>query len=95
MIVAIAHADVEEARVHHLMKAWSDLVVGDKPAGLVECLLLQGDNGWQVTSIWHDTESLERAHSEEGAHPAYTVFEAAGAEPIHTTLQLTGRYHAH
>jgi len=95
VIVAIAHADVEEARVHHLMKAWSDLVVGDKPAGLVECLLLQGENGWQVTSIWNDEASLEQAHGDESAHPAFIVFEAAGAEPTHTTLRLTGRYHAH
>lgn len=95
MIVAHAHATVDEAKVHHLMAAWSDLVTGAKPMGLVECLLLRGNEGWQVTSIWDKHESLQQAIDDEGAHPAFVVFDAAGVAPTHTTLELTGRYHAH
>lgn len=95
MIVAIAQADVEEARVHHLIAAWSDLVTGDKPHGLVECLLMRGDDEWHVTSIWDSEESLAKAHEDEGSHPAFVIFDAADAVPRHTTLELTGRFAVH
>ncbi len=92
MIVAIAEANVEDSESHHLTAAWSNFVVGDKPAGLVDCLFLEGDQGWLVISTWEDEAALIAAESDEGAHPAYVVFDAASTEVTHRSLKLVGRF---
>lgn len=91
MIFAIAEAEVAEADSHHVLTAWSDLVVGDRPSGMLECYLLRGDGVWQVASVWTDHESLDRALGDEGNHPAYAIFEAAGVDLRHNSMQVTGR----
>lgn len=92
MIFAVAEAAIAEADSHHVLKAWSDLVVGDRPPGMLECYLLQGDGGlWQIASVWDDHDALNRALGDEGNHPAYAVFEAAGADTRHVSMQVTGR----
>lgn len=91
MIFAVAEAEVAEADSHHVLKAWSDLVVGDRPPGMLECYLLRGDGVWQIASVWHDHDALDRALGDEGNHPAYAVFEAAGADLRHLSMHVTGR----
>lgn len=91
MIFAVAEAEVAEADSHHVLKAWSDLVVGDRPDGMLECYLLQGEGKWQIASVWNDQDSLNRALEDEGDHPAYVVFEAAATDPHHITMHVTGR----
>ena len=91
MIFAVAEANVAEADSHHVLKAWSDLVVDEPPPGMLECYLLRGDGIWQIASVWDDHESLNRALGEERNHPAYAVFEAAGVDLRHNSMQVTGR----
>lgn len=91
MIFAVAEAELAEADSHHVLGAWSDLVVGEQPHGLVESFLLRGDGRWQIISVWHDAESLDRALGEERAHPANAVFDAAGVDCRHTTMDVAGR----
>ena len=90
MIFAVAEAEVAEADSHHLISAWSDLVVGERPQGMVACYLLRGEGMWQVASVWEHAESLDRALGEERSHPAYAVFEAAGVDMRHTSMEVTG-----
>mgnify|MGYP001594926388 CR=1 FL=1 len=90
MILAIAEAEVAEADSHHLAGAWSDLVVGEQPDGLLECYLLRGEGVWRVISVWDDADSLDRALGEEDNHPANAVFDAAGIDCRHTSMAVIG-----
>lgn len=90
MIFSVAEAEVADADSHHLMRAWSNLVVGERPEGIVDCYLLRGEGAWQVASVWESAESFDRALREERTHPAYVVFEAAGLDMDHTTMEVTG-----
>ena len=91
MIFAVAEAEVAEADSHRVLTAWSNLVVGEKPPGMLECYLLRGDDMWQIASVWDDDASLNLALGDERTHPAYAVFEAAGVDPRHNSMQVTGR----
>lgn len=90
MIYAVAEAEVAEADSHHVFGAWSDLVVGEQPHGLIETYLLRGDGLWQIVSLWRDAESLDRALGDERTHPANTVFDAAGLDCRHSTMHVAG-----
>ena len=90
MIFAVAEAEVAEADSHHLAGAWSNLVVGEQPDGLVESYLLSREGVWQVISVWDDADSLDRALGGEGSHPANAVFDAAGIDCRHTSMQVIG-----
>lgn len=90
MIFAVAEARVPDADSHHLMGAWSDLVVGEQPHGLVESYLLRGEDSWQIISVWDNAESLDRALGEERVHPANAVFDAAGVDCRHTMMNIAG-----
>ena len=90
VIFAVAEAEVAGVDSHHVFGAWSDLVVSDQPQGLVEAYLLRGDDLWQIISVWHDADSLDRALGDERTHPANAVFDAAGIDCRHTTMQVAG-----
>jgi hypothetical protein len=90
VIFAVAEAEVAEADSHHLAGAWSNLVVGNQPTGLVESYLLSGDGVWRVISVWDDVDSLNRALGEEGIHPANAVFDAVGIACRHTSMHVVG-----
>jgi len=90
MIFAVAEAEVAEADSHHLAGAWSNLVVGEQPDGLVESYLLSREGVWQVISVWDDVDSLDRALGEEDSHPANAVFDAAGIDCRHTSMHVMG-----
>lgn len=45
-----------------------------------------------VISTWEDEAALIAAESDEGAHPAYVVFDAASTEVTHRSLKLVGRF---
>jgi hypothetical protein len=90
VLYPVAEAEVAEAESHNVFGAWSDLVVGEQPSGLVETYLLQGDDRWQIVSVWHDAESLDRALGEERTHPANAVFDAAGIDYRHMRMRVAG-----
>ncbi len=89
-VFSLAHADIEEATKAHLFAAWSNLVTGERPAGLVDCFLLEGDGVVQVAAMWENAEAHEQALADEGSHPAFVVFEAAGADVTHTLMGVVG-----
>ena len=91
MILSLAHAPVGEATDHNLYGAWSDIVVGDRPAGLVDCYLLYGDGLVQVAAVWESDDAHEAALGDEKNHPAYALFEAAGLDPVHRVFEVVGR----
>ncbi len=95
MILSIAHAEVDEATNANVFGAWSDLVVGTRPDGLINCYLIEGEGVVQIAAIWESSEHHARAISEEGSHPAYVVFEASGLDPTHAEYKIVGSLYTH
>jgi len=93
MILSLAHARVDEATSANVFGAWSDLVVGDRPSGLVDCYLLEADGEIQIAAVWESADHHDDAIGEEGKHPAYAVFEASGLDPTHSVFKVVGRLH--
>ena len=91
MILSIAHAPTDEASSANVLGEWSNLVVGERPTGLIDCYLLQGEGVVQIVAIWAEAEDHDRALEEEHNHPAYAVFEASGLDATHTVLKVAGR----
>jgi hypothetical protein len=90
MIMSVAHAPVDEASHANVFGAWSDLVVEERPKGLVDCYLLETDGVVQIVAIWKSVDDHDRAVEEESNHPAYAVFEASGLDPVHSIFNITG-----
>jgi len=90
LVVSIAQADVESAEKAHIFAAWSNLVTGERPQGLMDCYVLEGDAVIQVVGVWENAEAHNRALHEEANHPAFVVFEAAGVETTHTVHKVVG-----
>ena len=86
----MAHAEIDAARADNLFGEWSDLVVGDRPEGLVSCYLVKDSSTVRVFALWSDLAAHDRALHEEATHPAYRVFEAAGADPEHAMMDVIG-----
>lgn len=91
MILSVAHAAIDEASSAHLLAEWSNLLVGDRPAGLIDCYLVKGEGIVQVVATWTDADDHNRALEDEQSHPAFAVFEAAGLDPTHTVFEVMGR----
>ncbi len=89
-VVSIAEADVESAEKAHIFAAWSNLVTGERPPGLINCYVLEGDAVIQVVGVWENAEAHDRALGDETNHPAFVVFEAAGVEAAHTVNKVVG-----
>lgn len=92
MILSMAHAAIADADHNHLMSEWSDLVVGDRPEGLVAAYLMRDGDYLRVAAVWHSVEHHDRALNEERCHPAFRVFEAAGADPEHSVMHVIGSF---
>ena len=90
MILSMAHAEIPGVDHDHLAGEWSDLVVGDRPEGLVAAYLLTDGNYLRVAAVWRSAEDHDRALDEEKSHPAFQVFEAAGADPHHAIMRVIG-----
>lgn len=93
MILSMAHAEIPDAKHDHLMGEWSDLVVGDRPEGLVAAYLLRDGGYLRVAAIWRTLEAHDRALNHDKSHPAFQVFEAAGADPEHVVMDVIGSLH--
>lgn len=93
MILSVAHASLEDADNTNMFGIWSDMIVGERPAGLVNAYLLEGDGAVHVHSIWEDREALDRAMVGESSHPAMGFFEACGVDPDHTVYEVIGHMH--
>ncbi len=93
MIMSLAHAAVDEATSANVFGAWSNLVVGEKPTGLVACYLLKAEGSVQIAAIWESAEDHNQAIEEEGKHPAFAVFEASGLDPTHAIFEVVGHLH--
>jgi len=91
MIMSLAHASVGESEQLNVFGAWSNLTVGTRPEGLVDCYLLETDGVVQIAAIWKSVDDHDRAIHEEANHPAYAVFEASGADPTHSVFTVVGR----
>lgn len=90
MILSIAHATVDEASKQNLLGAWSDLVVGDRPEGLVNCYLLESEETVQIAAVWQSIGHHDAALAGDDLHPGSLVFAACGVEPSHTILEVLG-----
>lgn len=95
MILSIAHAPVDDATKEHLLGAWSDLIVGERPPGLVDCYLVEGDGLIQIAAVWSSIQHHDRALTDEESHPAFVVFEASGLDPSHTVYRVIGHLPGH
>lgn len=90
MILSIAQAPVDEAAKDNLFGAWSDLVVGDRPDGLVDCYLLESDGVVQVAAVWKSLDHHDAALTGDESHPASLVFAACGVDPSHSVFAILG-----
>ena len=91
MILSMAHASVEDPTAEYIFGAWSNIVVGERPDGLVDCYLSQGGGVVHMVSIWTSIEDHDRAMEEEKNHPAFGFFAACGLDPNQTTYEVIGR----
>ncbi len=90
MIMSVAHASVDASEHANVFGAWSELVVGDRPDGLIDCYLLETEGAVQITAVWKTLEDHDRAVHDEANHPAYAVFEASGVDPAHNLFAVVG-----
>ena len=90
MIMSVARANADEAAHANVLGAWSDLVVDERPTGLLDCYLVTTDADLQVIAIWDTIEVHDRAVDEVGSHPGYAVFEAAGLDCTHSLHKILG-----
>ncbi len=91
MILSMAHASVDDATATNMFGAWSNMVVQDRPNGLVDCYLLRGDDVAYVVSTWASLEDHNRAIDDDDIHhPAFGLFSACGIDPNHMVLEIVG-----
>ena len=90
MILSLAHSPVDEATRDNMFGAWSNVVTGARPDGLLECFLIEADGVVQVAALWESVDAHDRAIGDKSTHPAFGVFEAMGAEPTHTIFAVVG-----
>lgn len=93
VILSVAHASVADADSTNMFGIWSNMVVGERPEGLVDAYLLEGDGVVYVHSVWESVEAHDRAVEEGSIHPAFGFFEACGLDPTHTVLAVIGHMH--
>lgn len=91
MILSIASAAVDEPDAEYIFSAWSDMIVGDRPEGLVDCYLSKTDQVLQMVSLWDTVEAHDSALSDRESHPALGVFAACGVEPEHSVYHVIGQ----
>ena len=77
----MAHASVEDPTAEYIFGAWSNIVVGERPDGLIDCYLSQGDGVVYMVSIWTSIEDHDRAMEEAKNHPAFGFFAGAVSIP--------------
>jgi len=87
----MAHASVEDPTAEYIFGAWSDIVVGQRPDGLIDCYLSKGDGVVHMVSIWTSIEDHDRAMEEVKNHPAFGFFAACGLDPAQTSYEVIGR----
>lgn len=90
VILSIAHASVEDPDAEFIMGAWSDIVVGDRPTGLLNCYLSRDKNELYMVSVWRSEADHDRALADEASHPSFGFFEACGVDPQHSNLTVIG-----
>lgn len=95
LIMSIAQASVEDPGAEYIFGAWSNMVVGERPEGLVDCYLSQGDQVVYMVSVWESSAAHDRAIDDRETHPSYGFFEACGLEPTHTVYDVIGRMARH
>lgn len=91
MILSMAQTWCDEATKARVFGIWSDLVVGTRPAGLINAYLLEADGGVQIAAIWASHDDHDRALADGESHPGYAVFNAAGLDPSHAVFKVVGR----
>jgi quinol monooxygenase YgiN len=88
-ILTSVSAEVDPSRNGELVDAFSALVAGALPDGLVRTELLRGQDGtWRIQSLWRDRAALMAAR-ESGERPAALVlFERVGAQHAHEVFTV-------
>jgi len=91
LILSIAHASVEDPDAEYIFGAWSEIAVGDRPEGLVDCYLSRGGDVVYMVSVWESAEAHEHALEDKASHPNFGFFEACGLDPTHQMFDVVGR----
>lgn len=89
--MSIAHASVDDPDAEYIFGAWSNMVVGERPEGLIDCYLSRGDKVVYMVSVWEDDAAYDRAIEDRENNPNYGFFEACGLEPTRTVYDVIGR----
>jgi hypothetical protein len=91
LILSISQAPVADATRENLFGAWSELQVGDRPDGLVDCYLVEADGVIQIASIWASQEHHDQAVAGNERHPGLLVFAACGLDAAHSVYTVVAR----
>jgi hypothetical protein len=92
VILSTARASLEGANSTEMFGIWSDMVVGgDRPPGLVNAYLLEGDGTIHVHAIWESRDAHDRAMAEAPNHAVFGFFAACGLDPAQSVFRVIGR----
>lgn len=92
MILSTAQAPTEGANSTHMFGIWSDIVVGgDRPPGLIDAYLLEGDGTIHVHAIWESMEAHDQAMAQQADHAVFGFFAACGLDPTQRVFRVIGR----
>jgi hypothetical protein len=92
LILSVAQAPTEGASNTHMFGIWSDMIVsGERPPGLVNAYLLEGDGTIHVHTIWESREAHDRAMAKAPNHAVFGFFAACGLDPAQSVFRVIGR----
>jgi hypothetical protein len=89
MVLTVVSAEVDADRVNDLIDAYRSVLSGPLPAGLLGSALLRGASGrWEISTMWRDRAALDAMRAATGTPAAVAVFQAAGATPAISILDV-------
>ena len=90
MVITVLEADVADSHLQDLETAYRDALTA-LPPGLVETFLVRDSSSstsCRIITVWASREDLERMRSSGEKPKGVQVFEAAGATPTLSVLEV-------
>ena len=90
MFVTTVDGRVSSDREQALRDAWTRETTRPRPVGLIESLLLSGDDGhWRVVTVWESREAV-MAMRAAGPPAALVTFESASSDATVSMWMVEG-----
>jgi quinol monooxygenase YgiN len=91
MVITILEAQVEAQQVGALERAYREMTAGSPPAGALETFLTRDSQDrslFRIMTVWASREALEQMRASVNKPGGVLIFEAAGATPTLSTLDV-------